>query len=126
MATTTASRPPEEATRRVTTTGRSRDRNPASLIFLGLLWFSLFFGVAVLLALIVDTAIEGRDRLDLNLFTQYESIIHKDETGFRSGILGSIWVMAATMLLSVPLGIAAAVHLEEMADRHRWYNRMIE
>ena len=130
MATTTTTPSPQsppspEVTRRLAT-GRSRDRTPASLIFLGLLWFSLFFGVAVLLALIIDTAIEGRSRFDLALLTEYESIIHKDETGFRGGILGSIWMMVATVVLSVPLGIAAAVHLEEMADRHRWYNRAIE
>ncbi len=40
-------------------TGRSQDRNVKSLFFLGALWFSLFFGVTVLFALIVDTAIDG-------------------------------------------------------------------
>ena len=58
--------------REVTTaiaTGRSKDRNPASLIFLGALWFSLFFGVMVLLVLIVNTAIDGSSRFDCNLIT---------------------------------------------------------
>ena len=40
-------------------TGRSRDKTPGSLFFLGALWFSLFFGVMVLLVLIVTTAIDG-------------------------------------------------------------------
>ena len=40
-------------------TGRSRDRGVGSLVFLGLLWFSLFFGILVLLALIISTAIKG-------------------------------------------------------------------
>ncbi len=46
--------------REVTTaiaTGRNKDRNPASMIFLAALWFSLFFGVMVLLVLIVSTAL---------------------------------------------------------------------
>ena len=43
----------------LSTTGRSKDRSLASLVFLGALWFSLFFGVMVLLVLIVDTAITG-------------------------------------------------------------------
>ncbi len=46
-------------------TGRSRDRNTASLVFLILLWFSLFFGVMVLLVLIVNTAIDGAGALRL-------------------------------------------------------------
>ena len=35
-------------------------------------------------------------------------------------------VILATAAMSVPLGIAAALHLEEFADRDRWYNRFIE
>jgi phosphate ABC transporter permease subunit PstA len=34
--------------------------------------------------------------------------------------------MLGTALLAVPLGIAAALYLEEFADRDRWYNRLIE
>ncbi|MGH3345683.1 MAG: phosphate ABC transporter permease PstA [Nocardioides sp.] len=105
---------------------RSRDQNPASIVFLCALWFSLFFGVVVLVALIVDTAITGAPRLDLNLFTQYESVIRRDETGFKAGILGSIWLMAITALMAIPLGIAAAVYLEEFANPKTWYNRLVE
>ena len=38
---------------------RSRERSLGSLLFLGGLWFSLFFGVMVLVVLIVDTVIDG-------------------------------------------------------------------
>ena len=34
--------------------------------------------------------------------------------------------MAGTALLSVPLGIAAALYLEEFANNQKWYNRIIE
>ena len=40
----------------------------------GALWFSLFFGVMVLLVLIVDTAIDGSPRFDSELITNYDSI----------------------------------------------------
>lgn len=106
--------------------GRSRDRSTASIIFVAALWFSLFFGVVVLLALIVDTAIAGAPRFDLNLLTGYESSINRDATGFKAGILGSIWLMAVTALMAIPLGIAAAVYLEEFADPTTWYNRLVE
>ena len=106
--------------------GRSRDATPGSIAFLGALWSSLFFGVLVLLALIVDTAITGAPRFDLDLITGYESTLRKEETGFRAGILGSAWLMAGTALLAIPLGIAAAIYLEEFADNRRWWNRIIE
>jgi phosphate ABC transporter permease subunit PstA len=108
------------------TAGRDRDRSTGSIVFLLVLWFSLFFGVVVLVALIVSTAIDGAPRFDKELLTNYSSTLHPETTGFRAGILGSIWVMLATAALSVPLGIAAALHLEEFANRDRWWNRLIE
>jgi phosphate transport system permease protein len=107
-------------------TGRSRDRTLGSMIFLGGLWFSLFFGVMVLLVLIVDTAIQGAPRLDSQLITEYGSRIRPEETGFRAGILGSLWLMAFTAIFAVPLGIAAAIYLEEFADNKRWWNTLVE
>jgi phosphate ABC transporter permease subunit PstA len=107
-------------------TGKSRDRNVGSLVFLGALWFSLFFGVMVLVVLIVNTALDGSSRFDADLLTAYDSSLRPETTGFRAGILGSVWLMVATAAMAVPLGIAAALYLEEFADNRRWYNRLIE
>ena len=65
------------ATAREVTHGPSRPvgagtATPGSLVFLGCLWFSLFFGVMVLLVLIVDTAIEGAPRFDSQLVTELQ------------------------------------------------------
>ncbi|MFC6152931.1 phosphate ABC transporter permease PstA [Nocardioides yefusunii] len=107
-------------------TGRGRDRNVKSVLFLVALWFSLFFGVVVLIALIVDTVIKGAPRLDAELFTNYHSKISPDTTGFRAGILGSIWLMFATALLAIPLGMAAAIYLEEFANKRSRLHRVID
>jgi phosphate ABC transporter permease subunit PstA len=107
-------------------TGKSRDRSPGSLAFLMALWFSLFFGVVVLLVLLVSTAFDGAPRMDGNLLTNYLSRLEIETSGFRAGILGSMWLMLGTSLLAVPLGVASALYLEEFADRRRWYNRLIE
>src|SRR5215203_1103049 len=115
-----------EAVQKAVSTGRSRDRNTASLVFLMLLWFSLFFGIMVLLVLIVNTVIDGAPRFDSALITRYDSTLFPERTGFRAGILGTVWLMVTTAILAVPLGIAAALYLEEFADNTRWYNRLIE
>ena len=107
-------------------TGRSHDRSTKSIIFLIALWLSLALAIIFLLALIVDTAIEGAGRFDANLFTAYDSTLFPSEAGARAGILGSAMLMATTAVMAVPLGIAAALYLEEFADNTRWHNRLIE
>lgn len=110
----------------VRTGSRSHERNPASIVFLFLLWFSLMFGLLVLVALIVDTFVEGAGRLDADLFTNYNSTINEDTTGARAAILGTAWVMMVTAVLAIPVGIAAALYFEEFAEQRRWYNRLLE
>ena len=107
-------------------TGKSKDKTSLSLAFLIALWFSMFFGVVVLLALIINTAIDGSGRFDSNLLTNYVSVVRPEATGFRAGILGSLWLMAFTALMAVPLGIAAALYLEEFADPATRWNRFVE
>lgn len=105
---------------------RHGERNPGSLLFLGLLWFTLLFALAALISLLVTAFVDGIERVDGNLFTQYASTLRPETAGARAAILGSLWVIGTTALLAIPLGIAAAVYLEEFADERRWYNRLIE
>ncbi|MDQ4085237.1 MAG: phosphate ABC transporter permease PstA [Actinomycetota bacterium] len=127
---TTEQRPPDVqpagTTQAAVRSGRSRDRNTASLVFLVALWLSLALAVVFLMTLVITTAIQGAPRFDANLFTEYDSTLFPQQTGIRAGILGTLWLMLGTALLAVPLGIAAALYLEEFADRDRWYNRLIE
>ena len=105
---------------------RHGDRSPASIAFLVLLWITLLFAIISLAALLITSFIDGIDRVDGNLFTQYASQLFPDRGGARAAILGSFWVVGTTALLAIPLGVAAAVYLEEFADPRRWYNRLIE
>ncbi len=108
-----------------TATGRSRERTPAAIIFLLLLWLSLFIAFATLVVLIVTTVVDGAARLDSRLWTEYPSS-RPEKAGARPAVLGSLWVIGTTAVLAIPLGITAAVHLEEFADRTRRINRFIE
>jgi phosphate transport system permease protein len=105
---------------------RSHERNVPSLVFLVLLWFSLAFGILVLFALIADTFFTGVDRLDRDLFLNYNSTVREDTTGARAAILGTAWLMGVTAVMAIPVGVAAAVYFEEFADKRRWYNRLLE
>lgn len=113
--------------RGATVRGRARggDSSPKSIIFLVALWFSLFVAFGVLVVLIVTTVIDGWSRFDSRLFTEYPAA-DPEEAGARPAILGSIWVIITTAVMSVPLGVAAAVHMEELADKRHWFNRLVE
>lgn len=108
-------------------TGRARggERSTRSLVFLLLLWLSLLIAFGVLITLIVTIAQDGAGRLDSGLLTGYSASV-PEEAGARAAILGSAWVIGATAVLTIPLGVAAAIHLEEFADKKHWFNRLLE
>lgn len=47
------------------------------------------------------------------------------ETGIRQAALGTIWLLSLTVLIAFPLGVGAALYLEEYAADNA-FNRMIE
>ncbi|MBK9121975.1 MAG: phosphate ABC transporter permease PstA [Chloroflexi bacterium] len=47
------------------------------------------------------------------------------ETGIRQAIMGTAWLLFLTVLISFPLGVGAAIYLEEYATEN-WFNRIIE
>ena len=102
------------------------DRSPAAITFLIALWFSLFVALAFLAALLVTTILEGVSRLDANLLFSYTSQLFPENAGARAAILGTVWVIVTTIVLAVPLGVAAAIYLEEFGDPDKWYFRIVE
>lgn len=43
-----------------------------------------------------------------------------EQSGIRGAIMGSFFVVVVTLLLSFPMGVAAAIYLEEYAPQNRW------
>lgn len=102
------------------------DRSPTSIAFLIALWFSLLVALIFLAALLVVTFIDGLGRLDADLIVSYTSQLFPERAGARAAILGTLWVIGTTIVLSVPLGVAAAIYLEEFGDPDKWYFRLVE
>jgi phosphate transport system permease protein len=63
----------------------------------------------------------GRLRLAFNtgFFTNGDSR-DPEEAGVLGAVVGSLLTLAVTLLLSFPIGVAAAIYLEEFAPRNRW------
>ncbi len=45
--------------------------------------------------------------------------------GVRTALFGSLWTIAITLLVAFPIGVGAAIYLEEYA-RDNWFNRIIQ
>jgi phosphate transport system permease protein len=94
-------------------------------LFQGFLIFSLLVGFVTLGALLVDVAADGLGKLSWDFLTSFPSAL-PDRAGIESPIVGTIYLMVLTALFAIPVGVGAAVYLEEYADQDRWYNRAIE
>jgi phosphate transport system permease protein len=106
-------------------TASSRDRARGA-VFLALLLFGLAIALTGLAAIFVWTLVRAWPRLDLDLITNGPSTLRPETAGFHTAILGSASIIAGVIALIVPLGVGAAVYLEEYADNTRWWNRLIE
>jgi len=63
----------------------------------------------------------------LNLsFLQNSMSSQASLAGVRTALLGSINIILITILFAFPIGVGAAIYLEEYADRRYWFNRIIQ
>lgn len=85
---------------------------------------STMVGLALLLTLFVDLAIDGTPRLSYKFFTSFPSRF-PDEAGILSAWVGTCLVMLVTAGAAIPLGIGAGIYLEEYA-RKNWFTSIIE
>ena len=74
----------------------------------------MMVGVITLLALFTNLLIDGMERLHYDFFTSFPSR-RAAEAGILSAWVGSVLVMLVTALFAIPMGIAAAIYLEEYA-----------
>ncbi len=87
-------------------------------IFLSLFIISTLIGIIGLIILLIRVGIEGIPWLSTDLINNYPSR-KPDEAGLKAALFGSIWLMGLTGLFSIPIGIGAAIYLEEYAPKNK-------
>ena len=95
-------------------------------IFFALLLLALAVALVGLAAIIIQAAVNGAPAFSLDLFTNGPSTINPSEAGFRPALVGTVYLILGVIVLVVPLGVGAAIYLEEYGDREKWWNRTIE
>ncbi|MDX1948862.1 MAG: phosphate ABC transporter permease PstA [Pirellulaceae bacterium] len=81
-------------------------------------------GILTLAALLVDLAADGLPRIHWSFLTSFPSRF-ASKAGILSAWVGSLCVMLVTITAAVPLGVAAAVYLEEYAPKN-WFTTVVE
>ncbi len=80
--------------------------------------------LGVLLTLLIRISIDAWGWVDWQFINSYPS--RKPElSGIKAALLGSLWVIGFTALISIPIGVGSAIYLEEFAEDNR-FNRFIK
>ena len=84
-----------------------------------LAWILAVFACVPLFSVLIMLIIRGSARLSWSLFTELPPTAFEMGGGFGNAILGTLVMVGIGMLLSVPLGIMAAVFLAELGPDSR-------
>lgn len=92
--------------------------------FIGLCMLAVILPLVVLVVLITNVAIDSVGRLGWDFLTSYPSR-KAEQAGILPGLVGSIYLILMTAGMALPVGVGAAVYLEEYAKRG-WLSNLIE
>lgn len=87
-------------------------------------WTAVIIGILALVVLLVDVVIDGLPRLDWTLLSEFPSR-RASRAGLKSALVGTVWLMVVTSILTFPLGVGAGIFLEEFV-KDTWYAKIIE
>jgi phosphate transport system permease protein len=86
---------------------------------------ALLFGcLGILAILFFDLVRDGAPRFGWDFFTSFPSR-KAENAGILSAAVGTMLIMVVTALVALPVGVAAAIYLEEYAPKN-WFTGIIE
>ena len=96
-----------------------KKRRIASRIGLALSMSAMVLGLTVLIWILYILFSNGFAAVDLNLFTQDTPAPGTEGGGLRNAIVGSLMIVALTVLVSTPVGVLAGIYLTEFGDESK-------
>jgi phosphate transport system permease protein len=78
--------------------------------------FSTFFGLLMLAIFISGILRDGLGRIDWDFITSFPSR-NPAKAGILSALAGTLWIIVITALAAIPIGIGAAIYLEEFSRK---------
>jgi phosphate transport system permease protein len=86
----------------------------AYIVFLG----AVAIGIVGLLILLIQVLIEGSGWLRPELIFNFPSRF-PEQAGLKAALFGTLWLMGLTGLFCIPIGVGAAIYLEEYASQNK-------
>ena len=80
--------------------------------------FCTIIGLVLLVVFIGDILIDGLSRIDWAFITDLPSR-KAEKSGIYTALMGSIWILLLTTLISIPIGVAAGIYLEEYSKKNK-------
>lgn len=105
-------------------TGRRAERSLRALAFHAALLGCLLVGLLTLLVLVAQVVANGAGHLDGDFVSRLDSRFPA-RAGIKPALVGSLWLMGLVAAISFPVGVGAAIYLEEFAPRNR-LTRLLE
>lgn len=107
-----------------TRSGKARRSRLSEHVFYVVALSAVLLPLIILLGMLIGVTVTGSERLSWDFITAFPS--RKPAlAGILPGLLGSLYLMVLTGLIALPLGVGAAIHLEEYGRRSR-VSRLIE
>ena len=99
---------------------RTIGRRKVSNALFGLLaLLAIFSSLLALTGLLIDVVVRGAGSVDLQFLSSAPSRIPA-KAGIFPALIGTLWVTILVAIITFPIGVAAAIYLEEYAGRGRW------
>lgn len=80
--------------------------------------FCTLLGIVLLAIFIGSILVDGLHRIDWDFITNLPSR-KADRAGIYTALMGSVWILVLTTIIALPIGIAAAIYLEEYAKKSK-------
>ena len=94
------------------------------IIFLVFCLLGLLVAMMGLISLLIQVILQGYEWVTPNLIFNYPSR-HPEQAGLWAALIGTLYMMGLTALITVPMGVGAAIYLEEYAPKN-WITSFIE
>ena len=99
-------------------------RKLIGILFISFCLLGILVALVGLMSLLLQVIIQGYEWVTPNLIFNYPSR-HPEQAGLWAALIGTLYMMGLTALITVPVGVGAAIYLEEYAPKN-WFTSFVE